>query len=362
VLAAWNSGTTGTDIRWLIADQLGTPRIILDQSGSLASTTRHDYLPFGEELSAGGRSWANGYTNSDARRQKFTSYERDDETGLDFAQARYHSKAQGRFTSADPLLGGDAGEPQSWNRYSYVINNPLNLIDPLGLTYVQGPAADDPDEPSKVPLIIPDGQGIDLQVVIVDINADKDTGRPLSEGEIEARNLRKTAAMPSMRDQFDEHAVEDRNQTALGRILSAGGIASSISEYRTVSPLTGAWRGANGQMLRPGWGGNGATASRSLAMERAGALGRFGKILGGAGMVVSIVQGAQAYKRGDKPGVIKATIDLGFGAAGTFGGPYGAGASAVYFGVDATVGWPAVSRQVNNHPMITVTPSPLFRF
>src|SRR6185503_11766727 len=66
VLAAWNSGTTGTDIRWLIADQLGTPRIILDQSGSLASTTRHDYLPFGEELSAGGRTAANGYTNSDA--------------------------------------------------------------------------------------------------------------------------------------------------------------------------------------------------------------------------------------------------------------------------------------------------------
>jgi hypothetical protein len=31
VLAAWNSGTTGTDIRWLIADQLDTPRIILDQ-------------------------------------------------------------------------------------------------------------------------------------------------------------------------------------------------------------------------------------------------------------------------------------------------------------------------------------------
>jgi len=37
VLAAWNSGTSGTDIRWLIADQLGTPRIVLDQTGSFTS-------------------------------------------------------------------------------------------------------------------------------------------------------------------------------------------------------------------------------------------------------------------------------------------------------------------------------------
>src|SRR6185312_10319572 len=105
VLAAWNSGTTGTDIRWLIADQLGTPRIILDQSGSLATTTRHDYLPFGEELNTGGRTAPNGYTNSDSTRQKFTGYEHDGETGLDYAHARYYANAQGRFSGVDPISG-----------------------------------------------------------------------------------------------------------------------------------------------------------------------------------------------------------------------------------------------------------------
>lgn len=40
-------------INWLVTDQLGTPRMIFDQGGSLANTSRHDYLPFGEELFAG---------------------------------------------------------------------------------------------------------------------------------------------------------------------------------------------------------------------------------------------------------------------------------------------------------------------
>ena len=86
MLNAWNSGTGGTDIRWLIDDQLGTPRIVLDQNGSFSGTTRHDYLPFGEELTAYGRTWEHGYTNYDANRQRFTGYERDDETDLDYGK------------------------------------------------------------------------------------------------------------------------------------------------------------------------------------------------------------------------------------------------------------------------------------
>ncbi|MCU1266971.1 MAG: repeat-associated core domain protein [Acidobacteria bacterium] len=120
---------------WLVADRLGTPRIIVNKSGSLASVKRHDYLPFGEELYAGmgGRTSAQGYTG-DSVRQHFTGYENDAETGLNYAQARYQSSAQGRFTSVDPL-GASAAvpNPQSFNRYSYVLNNPANSTDPTGL-------------------------------------------------------------------------------------------------------------------------------------------------------------------------------------------------------------------------------------
>jgi RHS repeat-associated protein len=129
------SGGTSFSIHWLIADQLGTPRMIFDQSGSLATVSRHDYLPFGEELFAGtgGRTAALGYTNNDGARQKFTSKERDNETGLDYFGARYYASTQGRFISVDPSrVSIHAGNPQTWNRYSYTYNNPLVMVDDNG--------------------------------------------------------------------------------------------------------------------------------------------------------------------------------------------------------------------------------------
>jgi hypothetical protein len=62
------------DIEWLVTDQLGTPRMIFDKTGSLANTKRHDYLPFGEELFAtqGLRTGTMGYSVNDSVRQKFT--------------------------------------------------------------------------------------------------------------------------------------------------------------------------------------------------------------------------------------------------------------------------------------------------
>jgi RHS repeat-associated protein len=141
VLGAWQGGTGGVDLRWLVADQLGTPRMVIAKTGSLAGVSRHDYLPFGEELPAnmGWRASAPGYGVGDGVRQQFTGYEGDSETGLDYAQARYYAKAQGRFTSADPLqASAHPGDPQSWNRYAYVSNNPLNDTDPTGMDSENG--------------------------------------------------------------------------------------------------------------------------------------------------------------------------------------------------------------------------------
>jgi YD repeat-containing protein len=78
VLAAWSSGSS-LQINWLVADQLGSPRMIFDLSGSLANTSRHDYLPFGEEILAGTADrtttmgyTAPGYSAVDGARQKFS--------------------------------------------------------------------------------------------------------------------------------------------------------------------------------------------------------------------------------------------------------------------------------------------------
>ncbi|HEX6649014.1 MAG TPA: RHS repeat-associated core domain-containing protein [Pyrinomonadaceae bacterium] len=125
------------NINWLITDQLGTSRIIIDKTGSLANVKRHDYLPFGEELMSGigSRAPSLGYGTGDGVRQQFTSKERDTETGLDYFGARYYGSTQARFTSADPLYieMGRLGDPQQFNLYAYTRNNPLKFIDPLGL-------------------------------------------------------------------------------------------------------------------------------------------------------------------------------------------------------------------------------------
>jgi RHS repeat-associated protein len=131
-----NVVTFTSGLRWFVTDQLGTPRMLFDQTGSLAGVSRHDYLPFGEEIFAGtgGRTTTQGYSATDGVRQKFTQKERDNETGLDFFEARYYASTQGRFTSVDPL-GASAivSNPQSFNRYTYVLNNPLKYIDPDGM-------------------------------------------------------------------------------------------------------------------------------------------------------------------------------------------------------------------------------------
>jgi RHS repeat-associated protein len=119
--------------QWLVTDQLGTPRMVFDKTGVLANVKRHDYLPFGEELFAGGRTTTMGYSAADGVRQKFTQKERDSETGLDYFKARFYSSSQGRFTSPDaPFADQRQTDPSSWNSYAYVRNNPCNRTDPNG--------------------------------------------------------------------------------------------------------------------------------------------------------------------------------------------------------------------------------------
>jgi RHS repeat-associated protein len=137
------SASQNNGISYLTTDHLGSTRVVTNGSGAVKA--RYDYLPFGEEVPSGlgGRNYL-----TDNTRQKFTGHERDPETKLDFAQARYCSSATGRFMSPDDFLNDtSAVDPASWNLYVYVRNNPLRYVDPSGeKVYVGGLNQTEQDE------------------------------------------------------------------------------------------------------------------------------------------------------------------------------------------------------------------------
>jgi len=131
-----SQGVEATSI--LTPDHLGSIRVVTDSAGNVKN--RFDYMPFGEGLGAGigSRSSGSGYSQPYGVRNRFTSKERDSETGLDYFGARYYLGQQARFMGVDPLMeSAELSLPQSWNRYTYVLNNPLTMIDPDGMGWVQ---------------------------------------------------------------------------------------------------------------------------------------------------------------------------------------------------------------------------------
>jgi RHS repeat-associated protein len=124
------ANSTDAKVAYLTNDHLGSPRINTDSNGAV--TSRHDYHPFGEEIATSQRVTALGYSGDTVRKQ-FTGYERDDETDLDFAEARYYAHSLGRFASPDePFADQLEHLPQTWNLYAYSRNNPLRYSDPTG--------------------------------------------------------------------------------------------------------------------------------------------------------------------------------------------------------------------------------------
>ncbi|MFN0139554.1 MAG: RHS repeat domain-containing protein [Pyrinomonadaceae bacterium] len=143
-LVAEYGGVQSTDeggVKYLFSDWQGSTRAVVSNSGFMLG--RNDYTAYGEEIQAGVglRTTTQGFGSAINVRQKYGLTERDDATGTDHTWFRKHENRAGRWTSPDPYKGSCVvGEPQSWNRYSYVKNDPTNFIDPSGLcTVITGP-------------------------------------------------------------------------------------------------------------------------------------------------------------------------------------------------------------------------------
>jgi RHS repeat-associated protein len=111
------------EINYYFADHLGSSRVVTSAAGAILDDS--DFYPFGKEVP---------FLASSDNNYLFTGKERDTESGLDNFGARFDSSSLGRFLSPDPLMASARiSNPQTWNRYSYVLNNPLRFVDPDGL-------------------------------------------------------------------------------------------------------------------------------------------------------------------------------------------------------------------------------------
>jgi RHS repeat-associated protein len=110
-------------VYWVHQDPLVKSKRVTNSSGNVVSTVELD--PWGGNTNK---------SNSDALQpHRFTTYERD-LNGSDEATFRRYNRWWSRFDQPDPVDGSyNLTNPQSFNRYAYVKNDPVNFVDPLGL-------------------------------------------------------------------------------------------------------------------------------------------------------------------------------------------------------------------------------------
>jgi RHS repeat-associated protein len=110
---------------YLLADHLGSTTTMLNSAGQVVNGPQQ-YYPYGKL-----RQCCAGTDKS------FTGHQLEDYAFFDtaedlyFMKARFYDPTVGRFLQPDSIVP-DYGNPQSLNRYSYVLNNPLKYTDPTG--------------------------------------------------------------------------------------------------------------------------------------------------------------------------------------------------------------------------------------
>jgi RHS repeat-associated protein len=128
VFSTLSNGTSNT--RYFQTDHLGSVEVITNESGGVVQ--RLSYDAWGKRRNPNGTD-AISITAQTTR--GFTRHEHDDEAGLVNMNAREYDPLLGRFITPDTIIPS-ATNSQAYNRYSYVINNPLSLTDPTGHSWL----------------------------------------------------------------------------------------------------------------------------------------------------------------------------------------------------------------------------------
>ncbi|MED5621549.1 RHS repeat domain-containing protein [Ideonella sp. BN130291] len=129
-IAVWIDRSNGTnEWRFLHQDRLGSVVAVSDYNGNV--TERMSYDAWGKRRNIDATDL--GATPVARTDRGYTGHEMLDNIGLVHMNGRIYDPLLGRFISADPLID-QMMNPQAFNRYSYVLNSPLTLTDPTGLS------------------------------------------------------------------------------------------------------------------------------------------------------------------------------------------------------------------------------------
>jgi RHS repeat-associated protein len=122
-LAEEQDGTQGA--LFVQSDYVGSPSLITDHTGKVVG--RQKALPFGERYGQWGSKVIRRYTNHE-----------DQDGSPIYMQARMYLPAYGKFAEVDPAYDQTKDDPETWNLYNYVTNNPVTHTDPDGRTFATG--------------------------------------------------------------------------------------------------------------------------------------------------------------------------------------------------------------------------------
>jgi RHS repeat-associated protein len=261
VVTRSSAPTSEEKTRYLHVDNLGSVETVTDETGS-KSTEKRSYDAFGARRNP---QWgAAPVAFSSLTTRGFTGHEDDEELGLVNMKGRLYDPKVGRFLTTDPIVS-DPGFGQSWNPYSYVLNNPLAFTDPSGFettdtTYSNGtrdvvfdpvrvlvrpPIGPPPPQPPNV-----DASLAGLSTVPVDLNITGNAAASSPESTVDGTpsgmTPRARQRLPSSTTTFDptfgKSTTEIAGELASGAASGAGQIADDAMKIDLVHIPTGLFR------------------------------------------------------------------------------------------------------------------------
>jgi RHS repeat-associated protein len=166
-------------VAYLHDDHLRSIEAVTEGSGAERTIAHLKYGPFGDRINPT-NPMKSGAAKLDVR-AGFTEHEHDDEAGLINMRGRIYDPKLGRFLSGDPLVPTPSSS-QAYNRYTYVLNSPLGLVDPRGFAF-QGNRWDytcQEHDPALCPIDIGVAEEVVVQGRYPDLNGGDEAKAPSS--------------------------------------------------------------------------------------------------------------------------------------------------------------------------------------